>query len=60
MLEGIEAVALRALPVFAPHPRIVAALREVGFANARLTAGGDDGVVEALVAWAREPGGDTA
>lgn len=60
MLDGIEAGALRALPVFAPHPRIVEALRAAGFPDARLTGGGDDGLLAALGAWACEPGGAAA
>jgi len=60
MLEGLDACALRALPTFAPHPRIVAALAAVGFHDARLTEGGDEGVIAALIAWASRPDGAAA
>lgn len=60
MLEGFEASALRALPAFAPHPRIASALSEAGFVDARQTAGGDDGVLAALIQWAMRSGGAAA
>lgn len=42
---------LRATPVFAPHPRIAAAARELGVATVVATAQGDDGIVQGLVRW---------
>ncbi len=39
---------LRRTPVFAPHPRIAAAARELGCANVVDSAPGDEGLVDAL------------
>lgn len=39
---------LRRTPVFAPHPRIAAAARELGCSNVIDTAPGDEGLIEAL------------
>lgn len=39
---------LRNVPVFAPHPRIVERADRAGFTTVRLTAPGDDGLMQAL------------
>lgn len=39
---------LRRTPVFAPHPRIAAAARELGCSNVMDTAPGDEGLIDAL------------
>jgi uroporphyrinogen-III synthase len=41
---------LKAVPVFAPHPRIAAAAKEGGFTRVRLTGPGDAGLIEGLAA----------
>lgn len=55
LLERLDArahEALAALPAFAPHPRIAARLADLGL-DARLTAGGDAGLLAGLIDWAR-------
>lgn len=47
-LPGAEV--LKAVPVFAPHPRIAAAAGEGGFAQVVLTGPGDTGLIEGLAA----------
>jgi uroporphyrinogen-III synthase len=44
---------LRATPVFAPHAKIAAALRDAGVVRAIATAGGDAGLVAGLIHWFR-------
>lgn len=43
---------LRRTPVFAPHPRIAAAARELGCGHVIESAPGDTGLIEALQQWA--------
>lgn len=43
---------LSALPLFVQHERIAAAARKLGWRNVTVTAGGDDGMLEGLIAWA--------
>jgi len=55
LLQALDARArdsLAALPAFAPHPRIAARLADLGL-DARLTAGGDAGLLAGLLDWAR-------
>lgn len=47
--EGVQL--LRQTPVFAPHPRIAQAARELGAATVVETSQGDDGVCAGLVQW---------
>jgi uroporphyrinogen-III synthase len=42
---------LRATPLFAPHPRIGQAARELGCAAVTITAQGDEGLVQGLTEW---------
>jgi uroporphyrinogen-III synthase len=42
---------LKKTPLFAFHPRIVSAAKELGIENARLTAEGDKGLVMAMLEW---------
>ena len=48
MLGERGTAALSAIPVFAPHPRIVERANRAGFTTVRLTAPGDDGLMQAL------------
>lgn len=43
---------LAALPLFVPHARIAEAAQRLGWQNVVTTAGGDDGLLSGLVAWA--------
>lgn len=43
---------LISVPLFAPHARIAGAARQMGWRTVVQTAGGDDGLLEGLVAWA--------
>lgn len=47
--EGAEA--LRATPVFVPHEKIAAAVREAGIRQVIVTAGGDAGLLSGLMTW---------
>jgi uroporphyrinogen-III synthase len=42
---------LAAIPLFVPHARIAEAARGLGWNNVITTSGGDDGLLEGLVAW---------
>lgn len=42
---------LQETPVFVPHPRIEKTARELGFHQVVLTAQGDGGLIEGLIAW---------
>jgi uroporphyrinogen-III synthase len=44
---------LTAIPLFVPHQRIAAAARELGWREVLLAAGGDDGLLSGLIAWAK-------
>lgn len=48
MLGDAGIAALRKVPVFAPHPRIVERSEYAGFTTVLLTAPGDDGLMQAL------------
>jgi uroporphyrinogen-III synthase len=45
--------ALRALPLFVPHPRIAAAAQQFGWQNIINTASGDDELLSSLVGWSQ-------
>lgn len=52
-MSGAEEKAqLARLPLFVPHARIAEAARKQGWQEVITTAGGDDGLVEGLIAWA--------
>ena len=42
-----------AIPLFVPHRRIAETARQLGWCDVVLTAGGDDGLVTGLIAWAK-------
>lgn len=44
---------LISIPLFVPHPRIATAARELGWREVVLAAGGDDGLLSGLIAWAK-------
>lgn len=52
MADDASRVKLAALPLFAPHQRIAEAARSLGWRKAIATAGGDDGLMAGLQAWA--------
>ena len=45
---------LAAVPLFVPHARIAEAADNLGWQNVHITAGGDDGLLSGLVAWAED------
>lgn len=45
---------IAAIPLFVQHERIAEAARKLGWRNVVTTAGGDDGLLAALAAWARK------
>lgn len=49
---------LAAVPAFVPHARIADCMRAIGLANVYLTAGGDAGIMNGLIAHFREHGHD--
>ena len=53
MLNSAEKERLAAVPLFVPHARIAEAALRIGWRNVMLTAGGDDGLLSGLVAWAK-------
>ncbi|MFA6902969.1 MAG: uroporphyrinogen-III synthase [Gallionellaceae bacterium] len=53
MAGTTERVRLAAIPLFAPHQRIAAAARELGWQNIVTVAAGDKGVLSGLIAWAQ-------
>jgi uroporphyrinogen-III synthase len=52
MLDSAMREKFAAIPLFAPHERIAATARQLGWRNVVPTASGDEGLVEALLAWA--------
>lgn len=52
MLDGAARAQLAGVPLFAPHPRIAEAAQRLGWRAAAATAGGDDGLLASLIAWA--------
>ncbi len=52
MADGAARERLVALPLFAPHERIAAAARALGWREALATAGGESGLLKGLIAWA--------
>jgi uroporphyrinogen-III synthase len=55
MLSPADRDRLSALPLFVSHPRIAKAAQQLGWKNIVTAAGGDEGLLTALLAWA-EPG----
>ena len=52
MLDAAGRVRLAAIPLFVPHARIAEAAHKLGWREVVPTAGGDDGLVAGLIAWA--------
>ena len=48
---------LRDTPIFLPHQRIAELALQQGWQHVQLTAAGDDGLLSALLAWARQRSG---
>jgi uroporphyrinogen-III synthase len=53
MLDVTAQEQLSRVPLFVPHARIATAARSHGWRNVTLTAGGDDGLLSGLIAWAK-------
>lgn len=49
--EARERLAI--IPLFAPHERIAANARSLGWRNVQVTAGGEEGLLSGLIAWGR-------
>lgn len=54
MLDASERRRYAATPLFVPHARIAEAARQLGWREVRLAAGGDDGLLAGLIAWAKQ------
>lgn len=54
MLDAAGRVRLAAIPLFVPHARIAEAAHKLGWREVVPTAGGDDGLVAGLIAWANQ------
>ena len=52
MLDEPGRTRLASVPLFVPHARIAEAAQRLGWRNVKPTAGGDDGLLSGLVAWA--------
>lgn len=53
MLDGAAKERLADVPLFVPHTRIAEAAHKLGWRMVVPTAGGDDGLLEGLIAWAK-------
>lgn len=56
MLDEPGRARLAVVPLFVPHARIAEAAQRLGWHNVVPTAGGDDGLVAGLIAWAGHRG----
>lgn len=54
MLNSAEKEQLAAVPLFVSHARIAEAAQRLGWRNVTVTAGGDDGLLSGLIAWANK------
>lgn len=52
MLDEPGRTRLSSVPLFVPHARIAEAAHELGWRDVTITAGGDDGLLAGLIAWA--------
>jgi uroporphyrinogen-III synthase len=52
MLDSASRKQLGTVPLFVPHARIAEAARKLGWREVLATAGGDDGLLAGLIAWA--------
>ncbi|MBI4937587.1 MAG: uroporphyrinogen-III synthase [Nitrosomonadales bacterium] len=55
MLDGAAKQRIASVPLFVPHPRIAEAAQRLGWREVVPTAGGDDGLLAGLIAWASKP-----
>ena len=53
MLDEAGRTQLASVPLFVPHARIAAAAHQLGWREVVITAGGNDGLLSGLVAWAQ-------
>jgi uroporphyrinogen-III synthase len=53
MLNDEDRAALLNTPLFVPHARIAGLARDQGWTRVQVTASGDDGMLSALITWAR-------
>ena len=53
MLDEPGRTRLSSVPLFVPHARIAEAAQRLGWREVVATAGGDDGIVAGLIAWAK-------
>lgn len=56
MLGEADRTGFAATPLFVPHVRIAELARRLGWQQVRLTEAGDDGLLSALTAWAKDKG----
>ena len=54
MFNDQDRAILRNIALFVPHPRIAGLAREQGWLEVQVTASGDDGMLSALITWARQ------
>jgi uroporphyrinogen-III synthase len=54
MLDTAARDRCAAIPLFVPHPRIAEKARELGWREVVPAAGGDDGLLSGLIAWAKQ------
>jgi uroporphyrinogen-III synthase len=54
MLDDAQRESLCGIPLFVPHQRIAELAQRQGWRQVSLTGAGDDGLLSALVAWARQ------
>jgi uroporphyrinogen-III synthase len=52
MLDDSQRRGVYAIPLFVPHERIAEAARQQGWQQVIVTASGDDGMLQGLIAWA--------
>ena len=58
MLDGAARQQVVSLPLFVPHARIAEAAERLGWREVEATAGGDDGLLAGLIAWAADRPGN--
>ncbi len=58
MSDNTEREKLAALPLFVPHARIAEAAHRLGWRDVVTAAGGDDGMLSSLIAWAGQKAGN--
>jgi uroporphyrinogen-III synthase len=53
MLDSAARQRIAAIPLFVPHPRIAEAAQHLGWREVETAAGGDEGLLAGLLAWAK-------